>query len=334
VEVEYEQDKVEKVIFESQPKHYVTGALFVPDPGRFRPPYPGVIEPVGHSFTAKAREIYQSLGALLALNGMVALVFDPIDQGERGQMLSQWPSLSGTKAHTTLGVGSMLLGRNTARFEIWDGMRAIDYLQSRPEVDPTRIGCAGLSGGGTQTSHLMATDERIKVAAPACYLTNFERLLATIGPQDAEQNIFGQLAFGMDHADYIMMRAPRPTLICAATGDFFDISGTWTSFDIVVECDRAGPFRQPASQRRARGIDELRPSQSRRDSEREADCKRTVGCAWRARRGSVKTTAFWRTSRNRLFDCRVPSLAPKSSTCTPASSHLLFSIPPSLGAGG
>ncbi|MEA3224489.1 MAG: acetylxylan esterase [Planctomycetota bacterium] len=222
--------RVEKVIFESQPKHYVTGALFVPDASRFKPPYPGVIEPVGHSFTAKAREIYQSVGALLALNGMVALVFDPIDQGERGQMLSQWPSLSSTKAHTTLGVGSMLLGRNTARFEIWDGMRAIDYLQSRPDVDPTRIGCAGLSGGGTQTSYLMALDERIKVAAPACYLTGFERLFATIGPQDAEQNIFGQLAFGMDHADYIMMRAPKPTLICAATGDFFDISGTWDTY--------------------------------------------------------------------------------------------------------
>ncbi|MHC4166637.1 MAG: alpha/beta hydrolase family protein [Planctomycetota bacterium] len=222
--------KVEKVIFESQPKHYVTGALFVPDAARFKPPYPGVIEPVGHSFTAKAREIYQSVGALLALNGIVALVFDPIDQGERGQMLSQWPSLSGTKAHTNLGVGSMLLGRNTARFEIWDGMRAIDYLQSRPEVDPARIGCAGLSGGGTQTSYLMALDERIKAAAPACYLTSFERLLDTIGPQDAEQNIFGQLAFGMDHADYIMMRAPKPTLVCAATGDFFDISGTWDTY--------------------------------------------------------------------------------------------------------
>ena len=222
--------KVEKVIFESQPKHYVTGALFLPDSAQFKPPYPGVIEPVGHSFTAKAREIYQSVGALLALNGIAALVFDPIDQGERGQMLSQWPSLSGTKAHTNLGVGSMLLGRNTARFEIWDGMRAIDYLQSRPEVDATRIGCAGLSGGGTQTSYLMALDERITAAAPACYLTSFERLLATIGPQDGEQNIFGQLAFGMDHADYIMMRAPKPTLICAATGDFFDITGTWTTF--------------------------------------------------------------------------------------------------------
>ena len=222
--------RVEKIIFESQPKHYVTGALFVPDADRFKPLYPGVIEPVGHSFTAKAREIYQSVGALLALNGIVALVFDPIDQGERGQMLSQWPSLSGTKAHTNLGVGSMLLGRNTARFEIWDGMRAIDYLQSRPEVDPSRIGCAGLSGGGTQTSYLMALDERVEVAAPACYLTSFERLLDTIGPQDAEQNIFGQLAFGMDHADYIMMRAPKPTLICAATGDFFDISGTWDTY--------------------------------------------------------------------------------------------------------
>ena len=222
--------KVEKVIFESQPKHYVTGALFIPASDRFTAPYPGVIEPVGHSFTAKAREIYQSVGALLALNGIVALVFDPIDQGERGQMLSQWPALSGTKAHTNLGVGSMLLGRNTARFEIWDGMRAIDYLQSRPEVDPARIGCAGLSGGGTQTSYLMALDERIQVAAPACYLTGFERLLATIGPQDAEQNIFGQLALGMDHADYLMMRAPKPTLICAATGDFFDISGTWDTY--------------------------------------------------------------------------------------------------------
>jgi dienelactone hydrolase len=129
-----------------------------------------------------------------------------------------------------LGVGSMLLGRNTARFEIWDGMRGIDYLQSRPEVDPTRIGCTGNSGGGTQTSYLMSLDDRIIAAAPSCYITSFKRLLSTIGPQDAEQNIYGQLAFGMDHADYLMMRAPTPILICAATKDFFDIGGTWESF--------------------------------------------------------------------------------------------------------
>jgi cephalosporin-C deacetylase-like acetyl esterase len=222
--------RVEKIIFESQPKHYVSALLFLPDADNYKPRYPGVLVPCGHSANGKAYDAYQTMGALLALNGMVGLVFDPIDQGERSQMPSQLPRLAGTRAHTTLGVGCILLGRNTARFEIWDGMRAIDYLQSRPEVDPKRIGCTGNSGGGTQTSYLMSLDERIAAAAPSCYITGFERLLDTIGPQDAEQNIYGQLAFGMDHADYLMMRAPMPILICAATEDFFDITGVWNSF--------------------------------------------------------------------------------------------------------
>ena len=222
--------KVEKIIFESQPKHYVSATLFLPDSRKHKAPYPGVLVPCGHSRNGKASESYQTMGALLALNGMAAMVFDPIDQGERNQMLSQLPELWGTRAHTMLGVGSILLGRNTAWFEIWDGMRGIDYLQSRPEIDSRRIGCTGNSGGGTQTSYLMSLDKRIVAAAPSCYITSFERLLSTIGPQDAEQNIFGQLAFGMDHADYIMMRAPKPTIICAATNDFFDIQGVWDSF--------------------------------------------------------------------------------------------------------
>jgi len=191
-----------------------------------------VLVPCGHSANGKAADAYQRASALLALNGFAALCYDPIDQGERGQMLddkgqTRFPGVSG---HDMLGVGSALLGRNTARFRIWDGMRAIDYLQSRPEVDGTRIGCTGNSGGGTMTSYLMALDDRIAVAAPSCYLTNLYRLLHTIGPQDAEQNIHGQLGFGMDQADYVLMRAAKPTLICAATYDFFDIGGTWTTF--------------------------------------------------------------------------------------------------------
>jgi hypothetical protein len=224
--------RVEKVIFESQPRHYVTALLFLPDPQRHQPPYPGVLVPCGHALKAKAHAEYQSMGALLALSGMAALVFDPIDQGERGQYLGEggWPKLAGTRAHSLVGAACTLLGRNTARFEIWDGMRAIDYLQSRPEVDPQRIGCTGNSGGGTQTSYLMALDPRIKAAAPSCYLCGFPALLHTIGPQDAEQNIFGQLALGLDHADYVMLRAPMPVLLCAATKDFFDIHGTWDVF--------------------------------------------------------------------------------------------------------
>ena len=224
--------RVEKVIFESQPQHFVTGLLFLPDSGQKAPPCPGVLVPCGHSKDGKGHDSYQTMGALLALSGMVALVVDPIDQGERSQFLGKggWPEIWGTKAHSLVGIGCTLLGRNTARFEIWDDMRAIDYLQSRPEVDPQRIGCTGNSGGGTQTSYMMALDDRIRAAAPSCYLCGFPALLHTIGPQDAEQNIFGQLAFGMDHADYVMMRAPSPVLMCVATKDFFDIHGAWETF--------------------------------------------------------------------------------------------------------
>lgn len=223
--------RVEKVLFESRPQFHVSGALFLPDPARHTPPYPGVIVPCGHAKPAKAHDTYQSMGALLALNGMVALVFDPVDQGERMQLLDEsgkdltW----GTRAHTLLGAPCILLGHSTASFEVWDGMRAIDYLQSRPEVDPERIGCTGNSGGGTQTAYLMALDERIRAAAPSCYIHHQSvQLRKAVG--DAEQNLFGQMLSGPDHPDFIMMRAPRPVLICAATKDFFDINATWETF--------------------------------------------------------------------------------------------------------
>lgn len=230
--------RVEKILFESQPAHFVSALLFLPDAARFPPPYPGVLVPCGHALKAKGHDEYQTMGALLALNGMAALVYDPIDQGERGQYLGSggWPKLWGTTAHFLVGIGSTLLGRNTARFEIWDGMRAIDYLQSRPEIDPQRIGCTGNSGGGTQTSYLMALDERVRAASPSCYLCGFPALLRTIGPQDAEQCIFGQLAFGLDHTDYVTLRAPSPVLICAATKDFFDIGGAWDTFRLAKRC--------------------------------------------------------------------------------------------------
>lgn len=221
--------RVEKVIFESQPRHYVTAILYLPDAG---PPYPGVLVPCGHSANGKAMGAYQRVCILLAKNGLAAFCYDPIDQGERYQLLDAGgkPLVGGTTAHCLVGVGSTLLGRNTATYRVWDGMRAIDYLQSRKEIDPSRIGCTGNSGGGTLTSYLMALDERIQCAAPSCYLTSLRRLCETIGPQDAEQNIHGQIAHGMDHADYAIARAAKPTLICAATGDFFDIRGTWDSF--------------------------------------------------------------------------------------------------------
>jgi dienelactone hydrolase len=244
--------RVEKVLFESQPQHHVTANLYLPTA---TPPYPAVIVPCGHSYNGKAAEGYQRVSILLARNGIAALCYDPIGQGERyqtfgpdGKSLSAEyranpnslrklaaipgkPRFNPVEEHTLLGIGSILVGRNTATYRIWDGMRCIDYLCSRSDIDPSRIGCTGNSGGGTLTAYLMALDDRILCAAPACYLTTFRRLIATSGPQDAEQNIFGQIAFGMDEADYVFMRAPRPTCLLAGTRDgTFDIAGTWDIF--------------------------------------------------------------------------------------------------------
>src|SRR5207253_2466230 len=196
-------------------------------------PFPAVLMPMGHSSNGKADANQQRAAILLAKNGIASLVYDPIGQGERIQLLDKLgnPAIKGsTSEHTMVGVGALLVGRSTASYRIWDGIRSLDYLASRPEIDAKKIGCTGNSGGGTLTAYLMALDDRIVAAAPSCYITSLERLFATIGPQDAEQNITGQVAFGMEHADYLALHAPRPTLICAASRDFFDIQGTWTTF--------------------------------------------------------------------------------------------------------
>jgi dienelactone hydrolase/pimeloyl-ACP methyl ester carboxylesterase len=222
--------RVERVVYESRPEHHVTATLYLPEG---KGPFPAVLMPIGHSGNGKADSSVQRGAILLAQHGLAALAYDPIGQGERRQLLDDkgLPAVSSiTSEHTMVGVGALLIGRSTASYRIWDGIRSLDYLASRPEIDAKRLGCTGCSGGGTLTSYLMALDDRIVAAAPSCYITSLERLFATIGPQDAEQNITGQVAFGMEHADYLTMRAPRPTLICAASRDFFDTQGTWTSF--------------------------------------------------------------------------------------------------------
>ena len=230
---------IEKVIFESQPKFFVTGLLYLPDAARFKPPYPGVVVPVGHTGNGKAWNEYQPMGALLALNGMAALVFDAIDEserlqyhGERGSYsFDKWGAyLHGTYGHQMIGIGSILLGRNTARIEICDTMRAIDVLQQRPDVDPKRIGCTGHSGGGIVAAYMVALDDRVLAAAPSCYPNHLPTTLRRPGPQDAEFHTWQSMTTGPEAADLLMMRAPVPTLFCEGTHDYFEIGGTWLTF--------------------------------------------------------------------------------------------------------
>ena len=215
--------RVEKVIFESRPNHHVTAVLYVPTTGSG--PFPGVVMACGHAATGKGSDLYQKACALLALNGFTVLNYDPISQGERHQMLNA--PRHGTTTHCLLNAGSVLVGRSIVGYEVWDGIRSIDYLLSRDEVDKSKpVGMTGNSGGGTQTTFLMALDNRIGPAAPSCYTMGKQRKYETIGPADGCQHLPNEVALGIDMIDYTWMRAPKPTLFLAAEKDFFEFAST------------------------------------------------------------------------------------------------------------
>jgi cephalosporin-C deacetylase-like acetyl esterase len=230
--IERENFRIEKIIFESQPKFYVTANLYLPKRGTG--PFPAILFPLGHEAGAKSHEAWQHVLGSFATKGFVALAWDPIGQGERVQFYD--PDLrasrlaASTREHTMLGVQTLVVGDNIARYTIWDGIRALDYLVSRKEVDPERVGVTGNSGGGTHTAYLAAIDDRLKVAAPSCYITSWTRLLAQLGPQDAEQNLPPFLNLGYDFPDFLYAFAPKPYLILSAIRDFFPIGGARATY--------------------------------------------------------------------------------------------------------
>ncbi len=218
---------IEKTILQSHPNFLVTASLYVPKDldGKV----PGILVPCGHSANGRMAQPYQAVGIAMALNGFVALIYDPISQGERVQYYDAGigDSTVGpcTSEHSQMDNQCDLIGHNIAKYRIYDGMRCLDYLQSRPEVDGERLGCTGCSGGGTLTTYLMALDERIKAAAPVCYLTSLQARQESDMIADGEQNIFGQLAAGLDHHEMAAMTAPRALRICAAEEDYFPLHG-------------------------------------------------------------------------------------------------------------
>jgi len=230
--LEREGYAVEKVLYQSRPGFYVTANLYIPSAGE--KPYPAVLGTCGHSMNGKAADVYQSLWIDLVRMGFVVLTFDPPGQGER---LMYWDEdlgetlLEGTTLeHSMPGIQCLLTGSNAARYFIWDMIRSIDYLISRPEVDSKRIAVTGNSGGGTQTAYIAALDDRLAAAVPSCYMTSWRRLWETIGPQDAEQNMLPFIGSGLDFGDYVIPFAPRPYLMNTAIRDFFSIIGARETF--------------------------------------------------------------------------------------------------------
>lgn len=234
--VERDGIRVEKLYFESRPGYHVTAALFLPVgvSGKL----PAIVYCSGHSENGFRAEAYQRIILNYVKKGFAVLAFDPIGQGERRQYLSEngKSRFGTTQDHSYSGSPSFISGIAPANYFIWDGIRAIDYLVSRKEIDADRIGIAGRSGGGTQTAFVAAVDDRIVAAAPECYVTSFDKLLRSKGPQDAEQNPMYALALGLDIADLLEVRMPKPALLVTTTEDIFSIQG---ARDVFAEVSKA-----------------------------------------------------------------------------------------------
>ncbi len=226
--------RIEKIIFESLPHFYVTALLYLPE--KIAGPSPAVLVPCGHSQNGKI--YYQLLCQRLAKQGYVVICWDPVGQGERSQF---WDSTVGKSRynlvcgeHAVLGNLAYLAGANLARWEIWDGMRALDYLLTRPEVDSKRISITGTSGGGFQVAHIAALDERIQAVAPSCYISSLPMRMANRifkdPDSDPEQDIYRMVESGIDHPGLMLLIYPRPLILAAAVEDFFPIEGARRSF--------------------------------------------------------------------------------------------------------
>lgn len=212
--------RIENVMFESRPGFWVTGNLYVPASPSGK--LPGIISPCGHYALARMQPDYQLAYLNLVHAGFVVLAYDPVGQGERRHYFNPYTGetesdLSAIYEHSMPGQVLLLMGEDLTHYRIWDGMRAIDYLLDRPEVDPERIGCAGHSGGGTLTLFISALDERVRCAVvneggtahrwPVSFPPG-----SPVGPSDVEQNLFPAARYGIDLCDLHVAIAPRPLL--------------------------------------------------------------------------------------------------------------------------
>ena len=229
--VERDAYKIENVLFESRPGFLVSANLYIPKGRSF--PLPGVVASCGHSDNGKAIETYQSFCQGLARLGYVVLIFDPIGQGERMQYVdSNWKPMrgTGTGEHNYAGIQQLLVDERFCMWRAWDGIRALDYLMSRKEVDVRHLGITGNSGGGTMTTWLCGVEQRWTMAAPSCFVTEFRRNMENELGADMEQCPPKALALGLDHEDFLAALAPKPIIILAKEKDYFDARGNEAAY--------------------------------------------------------------------------------------------------------
>jgi hypothetical protein len=224
--------RIEKLVFESLPGIHVTALVYVPDAPAGRKP--AVLLACGHSAVGKAYAAYQEIAARLARRGYVVLCWDPVGQGERSQF---WDHSRGRSRynlvcgeHAVLGNLATIAGSSLVRYMVGDGMRAVDYLLTREDVDGSRLAVTGTSGGGFQATWLGALDARIGAILPSCFPTVLPMRMANRifedPDSDPEQDPPGLVSEGLDHPGLLLLAYPRPLHVSAAVLDFFPIEGT------------------------------------------------------------------------------------------------------------
>jgi dienelactone hydrolase len=201
--------RIEKIVYESRPNFLVTAHLYVPD-GPAGRKYPVIVNPHGHWPYKKQEPTVQSRLIAQALHGYLAFVVDTPGFSFEGDRRIERRS-AGTHDDLRLILGS----QNATSVYVWDLIRGLDYVATRPEADMTRVGLTGASGGGLAAMWAFAADPRYTCAVPVVYASSLE-----VNPQNGClcNHVPGSLQLG-DRADILGLRAPAPILIIGAEAD-------------------------------------------------------------------------------------------------------------------
>ena len=219
---------IERLTFQSRPGVRVTANLYRPDP--IQGSYPGVVSVHGHWSWARIDPHVQPRCIGLARLGYVVLSLDAFGAGERA--IEPGP---GTYHGALVGASLWPLGTPLIGLQIYDNRRAVDYLVSRPEVDPANLAITGASGGGNQSFYAGATDERLSAVIPVCGIGTYDAYLSTaccvceLNPSGAAYATTG---------DLLAMVAPRALLVINATRDALQFSAGEAAKSIAYARER------------------------------------------------------------------------------------------------
>jgi len=204
--IEREGYRIEKLRYESRPGLLVTAHLYVPE-GEGK--WPVVLRPHGHWPHKKTEPLVQASGISFALAGFACLIVDSPGYSWDDNELNERRGM-GPHEDWFLAMGAPIQG-----VYAWDLMRGLDYLETRTDLDATKVGITGESGGGTATMFTFAIDERIRAAAPVCAMASYE-----IAPHNGClcNHVPGAINLG-DRSDVLGLRAPAALFVMAAAED-------------------------------------------------------------------------------------------------------------------